>query len=141
MRARLAQIGCCFDHRGGLMVVGREEIHYKFAAALRWGKSNRHVNPSTAIFLILVLCQFLTGIAYGTDQRTIDAAKKEGKVVWYTVAGESAELAKTFEAKYPFVKVEVLRSTVFPLLNRILNEARGSNNQMSFDNPRSPCRC
>jgi iron(III) transport system substrate-binding protein len=112
------------------MVVEREEIEYKFdPTALRWGKSNRHVHPNTAILLILLLCQFLTGIAYGADQRTIDAAKKEGKVVWYTVAGESAELAKSFEAKYPFVKVEVLRSTVFPLLNRILNEARGGNPQ------------
>ena len=87
------------------------------------------VYPSTAILLILLLCQFLTGIAYGADQWTIDAAKKEGKVVWYTVAGESAELAKSFEAKYPVVKVDVLRSTVFPLLNRILNEARGGNPQ------------
>ena len=66
---------------------------------------------------------------FAADERTIDAARREGKVVWYTVAGESAELAKSFEAKYPFVKVDVLRSTVFPLLNRILNEARGANNQ------------
>jgi iron(III) transport system substrate-binding protein len=79
----------------------------------------------TIIFFILIVCQY----ASGADQRTIDAARREGKLVWYTVAGESPELAKSFEAKYPFVKVEVLRSTVFPLLNRILNEARTSQNQ------------
>ena len=108
------------------MVVGRAEIKYKVdPTALHWGKSNQAVRQGTALLLILLLCQFLTGFAYGSDARTIETAKKEGKVVWYTVAGESAELAKSFEVKYPFIKVEVLRSTVFPLLNRILNEARG----------------
>ena len=86
---------------------------------------NRGGPQIALIVFILIVGQ----CAFGADERTIDAAKREGKVVWYTVAGESAELAKSFEAKYPFVKVEVLRSTVFPLLNRILNEARGTNNQ------------
>ena len=45
-------------------------------------------------------------------------------MVWYTVAGESLQIAQEFEKKYPFIKVEVVRSTVFPLLNRMLNEAR-----------------
>ena len=86
---------------------------------------NRTLAQIVIIFFILIVCQY----AFAADERTIDAAKREGKVIWYTVAGESAELAKSFEAKYPFVKVEVLRSTVFPLLNRILNEARSSQNQ------------
>ena len=86
---------------------------------------NRGVAQIVIIVFILIVCR----CAFAADERTIDAAKREGKVVWYTVAGESAELAKSFEAKYPFVKVEVLRSTVFPLLNRILNEARTSQNQ------------
>jgi len=39
---------------------------------------------------------------------------------------EEAEkiMSEDFEKKYPFVKVEVVRSTVYPLLTRILNEAR-----------------
>jgi len=57
----------------------------------------------------------------------IQAAKREGRVVWYTVAGESQQLAQEFERKYPFVKVEVVRSTVYPLLTRILNETRAGN--------------
>src|SRR5512145_3380972 len=98
MRACMAQISCCFDHWGGPMVVGRAEIKYKVdPTALHWGKSNQAVRQGTALLLILLLCQFLTGFAYGSDARTIETAKKEGKVVWYTVAGESAELAKSFE--------------------------------------------
>lgn len=58
------------------------------------------------------------------DQRLIEAAKREGKVVLFTVVAESQQLAKEFEKKYPFVKVEVVRATAYPLLNRILNEAR-----------------
>jgi iron(III) transport system substrate-binding protein len=112
------------------MVGPREEMKHDVApSAPRWGKWNQNVHQSTVILTILLVCQCLTAFAYAADERTIDAARREGKVVWYTVAGESAELAKSFEAKYPFVKVEVLRSTVFPLLNRILNEARGANNQ------------
>jgi len=57
----------------------------------------------------------------------IQAARREGRVVWYTVAGESQQLAQEFERKYPFVKVEVVRSTVYPLLTRILNETRAGN--------------
>ena len=61
--------------------------------------------------------------AAGQDANLLAAAKREGRVVWYTVAGESQQLAQEFEKKYPFIKVEVVRSTVYPLLNRVLNEA------------------
>jgi len=42
----------------------------------------------------------------------IEAAKKEGKIVWYTsVELELAErVAKAFEAKYPGISVQVERS-------------------------------
>lgn len=63
----------------------------------------------------------------GQDANLLAAAKREGRVVWYTVAGESQQLAQEFEKKYPFVKVEVVRATVYPLLNRILNEAAAGN--------------
>lgn len=63
----------------------------------------------------------------GQDANLLAGAKREGRVVWYTVAGESQQLAQEFEKKFPFVKVEVVRSTVYPLLNRILNEAAAGN--------------
>lgn len=64
---------------------------------------------------------------HAQEPNLIQAAAREGRAVWYTSAGESQELAQEFEKKYPFVKVEVVRSTVYPLLNRILNEARAGN--------------
>ncbi len=52
----------------------------------------------------------------------IDGAKKEGKVILYTNASGIAPLIKRFEEKYPFVKVEQLRTGAPKLLNRILAE-------------------
>jgi iron(III) transport system substrate-binding protein len=54
----------------------------------------------------------------------IAAAKKEGKVVWYTSIDlkVSEEIAKTFEAKYPGVKVQVERTGAERLLQRIGQE-------------------
>jgi len=55
------------------------------------------------------------GRGTGTDEshpELIEAAKKEGKIVWYTsVELELAEkVAKAFEAKYPGIPVQVERS-------------------------------
>ena len=58
------------------------------------------------------------------EQSLAEAAKREGKVVLFTVVAESQQVAKEFEKKYPFIKVEVVRATAYPLLNRILNETR-----------------
>lgn len=101
-------------------------------AASRWRARHSGLRSAqfgaTGLFLVIVLvCQVMASFVFGADDRTIDGAKREGKVVWYTVAGESLELARAFEKKYPFVKVEVVRSTVFPLLNRMLNEAKAGN--------------
>jgi iron(III) transport system substrate-binding protein len=54
----------------------------------------------------------------------VDAAKKEGKVVWYTsLALPSAEkVAKLFEAAYPGIKVEVHRTGSQRILQRVMQE-------------------
>ncbi len=54
----------------------------------------------------------------------IAAAQKEGKVVWYTSIDlkVSEEIAKTFEAKYPGVKVQVERTGAERILQRIGQE-------------------
>jgi iron(III) transport system substrate-binding protein len=52
----------------------------------------------------------------------IDGAKKEGRVILYTNASGIAPLIKRFEEKYPFVKVEPLRTGAPKLLNRVLTE-------------------
>jgi iron(III) transport system substrate-binding protein len=61
--------------------------------------------------------------ARAQDSR-IDAAKKEGKVVWYTsLAVPSAEkVAKLFEAAYPGIKVEVHRTGSQRILQRVMQE-------------------
>jgi iron(III) transport system substrate-binding protein len=82
----------------------------------------RYLN-SVLVFSVIFV-GYLGRVSHSAEERLLDGAKREGKAVWYTVAGESQELARSFERKYPTVKVEVIRSTVFPLLNRILNEAK-----------------
>ncbi|HWH78545.1 MAG TPA: extracellular solute-binding protein [Candidatus Binatus sp.] len=82
------------------------------------------------LFLVIALLlnlHFAPSALRAQDSDLIQAARREGRVVWYTSAGESQEIAQEFEKKYPFVKVEVVRSTVYPLLNRIFNETRAGN--------------
>jgi len=104
------------------MWIGNVMLHVFHLAA------HRHA-PGVMKQLIATVC-FAAILSFGVamleaqDANVITAAKREGRVVWYSVAGESQQLAQEFEKKYPFVKVEVVRSTVYPLLTRILNEAR-----------------
>jgi iron(III) transport system substrate-binding protein len=58
------------------------------------------------------------------DQKLIDAARKEGTVVWYTSTDvEIAEaLGKAFEAKYPGMKVQIDRSGSERVFQRIGQE-------------------
>jgi iron(III) transport system substrate-binding protein len=61
-----------------------------------------------------------------TDAKLIEAAKKEGKVVWYTSTSvtESKPLLDDFEKLYPFVKGEIFRASGEKTLNRIMTESR-----------------
>jgi iron(III) transport system substrate-binding protein len=60
------------------------------------------------------------------EQRLIEGAKAEGKVVWYTsLAGSSyKEITKGFETKYPGIKVETYRGTSTDIMTRISAEAQ-----------------
>jgi iron(III) transport system substrate-binding protein len=64
----------------------------------------------------------------GTDRERLllDGAKREGKVVWYTTlaAEQNKQIAGTFEAKYPGVKVETFRTGSSALAQRVLTEAK-----------------
>ena len=64
-----------------------------------------------------------TSDAFAQDAR-LEAARKEGKVVWYTsLALPSAEkVAKLFEAAYPGIKVEVHRTGSERILSRVMQE-------------------
>jgi iron(III) transport system substrate-binding protein len=76
-----------------------------------------------AVAAVLLAAVVGGGIAFGEDAR-LEAAKKEGKVVWYTsLALPSAEkVAKLFEAAYPGVKVEVHRTGSQRILQRVMQE-------------------
>ena len=81
-----------------------------------------------ALYLILVvLLLTVSPNAYAqTDLAAIAAnAKQERQVVWYTTtsAGDNQAIVAGFTKKYPFLKVEVLRSTGEKLRQRILTEA------------------
>src|SRR4030088_3553175 len=61
----------------------------------------------------------------GVNQALVDAANKEGTVVWYTSVDTSvAELvAKKFEARYSGIKVDVNRSGSERGMQRAMQEA------------------
>ena len=64
---------------------------------------------------------------FAQDAR-VEAAKKEGKVVWYTsLALPTAEkIGKLFEAAYPGIKVEVQRTGSQRILQRVMQETQAN---------------
>jgi iron(III) transport system substrate-binding protein len=67
----------------------------------------------------------LTSFAAAQDAALIQAAKKEGKVVWYTSLAlpSSTAIAHYFEKKYPGISVEVHRTGSQRVLQRVMQEA------------------
>jgi ABC-type Fe3+ transport system substrate-binding protein len=65
------------------------------------------------------------------DSALLDAAKREGKVVWYTITRtETAEaLRKRFESQFPPVKMLYLRTRSDDIGNRLLAEAKSGRNE------------
>jgi iron(III) transport system substrate-binding protein len=83
----------------------------------------------TKVWLIALLLPLaFSGVAVAQDAKLVEAAKKEGKVVWYTsLALPTAErLAKAFEAAYPGVKVEVNRTGSERILQRVMQELQAN---------------
>jgi iron(III) transport system substrate-binding protein len=67
-----------------------------------------------------------SSLVRAADERTIEAARKEGAVSFYTTmaATESKLFVDGFQNKYPFLKVEITRLGSEKLLQRILTENR-----------------
>lgn len=62
-----------------------------------------------------------------TEAEKLAAAKKEGKVVWYVSMFDidtAEQVGKAFEAKYPGIKVEVVRATAGVIYQRVLQESQ-----------------
>src|SRR5437773_10715980 len=72
-------------------------------------------------FLSLICAQAYAAEGDIQHQRLIEAAQQEGKMVFYTsVETESARaLTSGFEAKYPFIKTDIFRSTHEKVLSRM----------------------
>ena len=83
--------------------------------------------PSRRLALVTIVALAAVtagGSVAGAQDVRVDAAKKEGKVVWYTsLALTSAEkVAKLFEAAYPGIKVDVHRTGSQRILQRVMQE-------------------
>jgi iron(III) transport system substrate-binding protein len=79
------------------------------------------------VALLALFAPFAPPVA-AQDAARVEAAKKEGKVVWYTsLALPSAEkVAKLFEAAYPGIKVEVHRTGSQRILQRVMQELQAN---------------
>src|SRR5262249_58295937 len=62
--------------------------------------------------------------AAAQDAALVEAAKKEGKIVWYTslVLPSAEKVAKLFEAAYPGIRVDVNRTGSQRILQKVLQE-------------------
>ena len=75
------------------------------------------------LFLTLVL-PFCAAAA----ETRIDQARREGEVVWYTAMNvpDAEAVRKPFVARYPFLKLTLLRATGEKVRTRILTEMRAN---------------
>ena len=83
--------------------------------------------------LTLVITLVLAGLfgaspSAAQDPKLVDAAKKEGKVVWYTslILPSAEKVAKLFETAYPGIKVEVHRTGSQRVLQRVMQELQAN---------------
>src|SRR5207237_1011873 len=109
------------DLRAGPRGPGR--VHRPGGA--RPGRARRRGERMRTTWWIALLATLaLASGAAAQDAKLVEAARKEGKVVWYTsLALPTAErLAKAFEAAYPGIKVEVNRTGSERILQRMMPE-------------------
>jgi iron(III) transport system substrate-binding protein len=82
----------------------------------------------SALVGLLVSIGMLVAVPVSAQDARVEAAKKEGKVVWYTsLALPTAEkIGKLFEAAYPGIKVEVQRTGSQRILQRVMQEMQAN---------------
>jgi len=83
-------------------------------------------------FLLVFLLLLFGSISFdaSADEKTLELARKEGRVSFYTsmAATESKLLADAFQAKYPVINVDITRLSSDKLLQRIGTEKRTGTN-------------
>jgi len=85
------------------------------------------MTPNRAIAILVAALSLFASAAEAASQALIDAAKREGRVVWYTtllVDEASGPLAAAFEKKYPGIHVEFIRKDGSEHLRNILAQAK-----------------
>jgi iron(III) transport system substrate-binding protein len=91
-----------------------------------------HGSPAFLAATVVAACFGFADLArpdlVSAQDARVEAAKKEGKVVWYTsLALPSAEkVAKLFEAAYPPIKVEVHRTGSQRIIQRVMQELQAN---------------
>ena len=98
------------------------------------------VHKTIGAIVVLMMAASASG-AHAADQALIEAAKKEGKVTWYTtllLQQLGAPLAEAFDKKYG-IKVEATRNDPGETALRLLNEHRANRMQADvFDGSFAP---
>src|SRR2546427_12199042 len=77
---------------------------------------------------LTALALILSAAPLPAQDARVEAAKKEGKVVWYTSLAltSSEKVAKLFETAYPGIKVEVQRTGSQRILQRVMQELQAN---------------
>ena len=85
------------------------------------------------VFLLIILAQSETPAQSVDRSRTIELAKKETGLVWYTTMAidDSKPVLDAFSKEFPFVKPELVRLGGQPLLNRVMTESKAG--RSTFD--------
>ena len=79
-----------------------------------------------AQLLALLFLAFPTQLTAGPDPKIIEAAKKEGQLMWYNtlVQPHAQEVINRFMQKYPFVRATFTRGSATRVHTRLTTEAR-----------------
>lgn len=95
------------------------------------------VGPVVTLFFFFLLVTFnIASAAQSEEERTamlVEGAKKEGRVVWYTTTPVDlqSQYRKKFQEKYPFIALDIYRSSGPTLLVKVLAEIQAKRH--SFD--------
>src|SRR5574341_717516 len=96
--------------------------------AIKWKRHGRLSASGFAVVMCLLISpeRSLSQTHPVSQEKLIEGAKREGKMVWYSSLNinDSKALLDRFEQKYPFIRTELFRAGAEQMLNRILNEER-----------------
>src|SRR5438128_10275680 len=86
------------------------------------------MNKRLVSALALTLVAAVLVVPASAQDARVEAARKEGKVVWYTslALSSSEKVAKLFEAAYPGISVEVHRTGSQRILQRVMQELQAN---------------